>query len=250
MKATASLLPDHLAFLKLPFFLDQHRPLADQAAREHWAHGDFLARLADGEVHQRQEQSLLRRVKQARFPWVKSLDQYQWSWPKKVNRVQIQHLFSLGFLETHTNVVFCGSVGLGKTHLAIALAHAACVAGHSVLFCPAVDVINNLAAAQASHRLKSELKKYVAPRVLVLDEVGYLPIDKTGADLLFQVLSARYERASTLLTTNKAYKHWASIFNNDPVLTSAMLDRLLHHAETIVIEGPSYRMKDRVEDPA
>ena len=250
MKSAPNLLPDHLAFLKLAFFLDQHRPLADQAAREHWSHGDFLARLADGEVHLRQDHSLRRRLRLARFPWVKTLEQYQWTWPKKIDRVRIQHLFGLGFLETHTNVLFCGGVGVGKTHLAIALAHAACVAGHSVLFVPAVDVLNNLTAAQHAHRLKTELKKYLAPRVLVLDEVGYLPIDKTGADLLFQVLSARYERASTLITTNKAYKDWATIFNNDAALTSAMLDRLLHHAESIVIEGKSYRMKDRIEDIA
>lgn len=250
MKPPASLLPDHLTFLKLAFFLDRHRPLADQAARESWSHGDYLARLADGEVQQRQEQSLARRIRLARFPWIKTLEQFQWSWPKKINRVQIQHLFGLGFLETHTNVLLCGGVGLGKTHLAVALAHTACVAGHSALFVPAVDVINNLTAAQTAHRLKAELKKYLTPRILVLDEVGYLPIDKTGADLLFQVLSARYERASTIITTNKAYKDWATIFNNDAALTSAMLDRLLHHAASIVIEGKSYRMKDRIEDPA
>lgn len=243
------LLPDHLSYLKLPYFLDQHRPLADQAAREQWSHGDYLARLAEGEVQQRHEQNLRRRIRAARFPWLKTLEAFQWSWPKKINRVQVQHLFGLGFLETHASVVFCGGVGLGKSHLAIALAHTACVAGHSVLYAPAVDVINNLAAAQSAHRLKAELKKYVSPRILLLDEVGYLPIDKTGADLLFQVISARYERSSTIITTNKAYKDWASIFNNDATLTSAMLDRILHHAETIVIEGRSYRMKDRIEDP-
>lgn len=243
------LLPDQLSYLKLAYFLDQHRPLADQAAREHWSPGDYLARLADGEVQQRQEHSLRRRLRAARFPWVKTLEQFQWSWPKKINRVQVQHLFGLGFLENHTNVIFCGGVGLGKTHLAIALAHTACVAAHSVLYVPAVDVINNLAAAQATHRLRVELKKYLTPRILVLDEVGYLPIDKAGADLLFQVISARYERSSTIITTNKAYQHWATIFNNDATLTSAMLDRILHHAETIILEGQSYRMKDRIEDP-
>ena len=161
----------------------------------------------------------------------------------------MQNLFTLGFLEKHTNVVFCGGVGLGKTHLAVALTHTACVAGHSVLYAPAVEVINNLAAAQAAHRLKAELKKYLAPRVLLLDELGYLPIDKTGADLLFQVISGRYERASTLITTNKAYKHWVGILNNDAALASALLDRIIHHVETILIEGSSYRMKDRVDDP-
>jgi DNA replication protein DnaC len=138
-------------------------------------------------------------------------------------------------------------VGLGKSHLAIALAHAACLAGHRVLFTTAIDIVNNLSAAQHAGRLAQDLKKYVRPAVLVMDELGYLPIDKRGADLLFQVISQRYERGAIILTTNKAFKQWPSIFNNDSTLTSAILDRVLHHAETVVIEGRSYRMKDRIE---
>lgn len=244
-----SLLPDQLSSLKLDHVLEHYRPLADQAAREQWTHDDYLARLVEGEVHQRQERNLERRLRLARFPWIKTLEQFQWTWPKKINRSQVQHLFKLGFMEHHTNVIFCGGVGLGKTHLAIALAHTACVAGHTVLYAPAVNVINHLLAAQTTHRLKSEIKKYLTPQLLVLDEVGYLPIDKAGADLLFQVISARYERNSTVITTNKAYKQWPSILNNDTGLTAALLDRLLHHAETILVDGNSYRMKDRVEDP-
>jgi len=110
----------------------------------------------------------------------------------------------------------------------------------------AIDVINSLLAAQAVCRLKGELKKYLTPHLLVLDEIGYLPIDKAGADLLFQVVGQRYERGSLILTTNKAFKQWPAVFNNDSGLTSALLDRLLHHAETIVIEGSSYRMKDQI----
>ena len=159
----------------------------------------------------------------------------------------MQNLFRLAFLETHANVIFLGGVGLGKTHLAIALGHAACLHGHSVLFTTAVDIINTLAAAQAAGGLKRELAKYLNPRILVIDELGYLPIDKFGADSLFQVISQRYERGSTVLTTNRAYKHWPEIFNNDSTLTSAVLDRLLHHAETVIIEGKSYRMKDQIE---
>lgn len=108
---------------------------------------------------------------------------------------------------------------------------------------------NALVAAQSTHRLKAELRKYTSPRVALIDELGYLPIDKTGADLLFQVFSQRYENGSTIVTTNQAYKHWAKIFNNDATLTSAVLDRLLHHAETVTIEGKSYRMKDQIEEP-
>ena len=117
----------------------------------------------------------------------------------------------------------------------------------TVLFANAISVINDLSAAQKRGDLKRELKKYLRPRLLILDEIGYLPIDQHGANLLFQVISQRYERGSTLLTTNKPFKHWPSIFNNDSTITSAVLDRLLHHAETVVIEGPSYRMKDKAE---
>jgi DNA replication protein DnaC len=223
-----------------------HQAMAEQAVREHWTHTEYLSRLLEGECHRRQENRIQRRIQAARFPVLKTLDTYNWSWPRKIDRVHIQDLFRLAFLDTHANVIFLGGVGLGKTHLATALGHQACLEGHSVLWASTVDMINTLIAAQAGQRLKQELKKYQAPRLLILDELGYLPIDKQGADLLFQVISARYERGSILLTTNKPFKQWASIFNNDNTLASAVLDRLLHHAETLVIEGPSYRMKDQL----
>ena len=117
-----------------------------------------------------------------------------------------------------------------------------------MLFTTAVDIVNTLGAAQIARNLRQELKRYTRPDLLIIDELGYLPIDKLGGDLLFQVFSDRYERGSVVITTNKIYKHWSSIFNNDATLTSAVLDRLLHHAETLLIEGPSYRMKDRIAD--
>src|SRR3989475_4135253 len=135
----------------------------------------------------------------------------------------------------------------GKTHLATALGYAACLQGYSVLFASAIDVINTLAAARSAGRLKAELKKYTKPALLILDELGYLPIDKTGADLLFQVISLRYEQGALMITSNRAFKEWPKIFNHDSTLTSAVLDRLLHHAETIIIEGKSFRMKDQIE---
>jgi DNA replication protein DnaC len=231
--------------LQLFWLRQNYESLAEQAAREHWTHADYLRRLLEGECLRRRENRIKRRVQAARFPVIKTLDSFNWNWPKKINRPQIQNLFRLSFLPDHGNVIILGGVGLGKTHLATALGYAACLERHSVLFTTAIDMINTLTAAQADHRLKTELKKYIAPRLLVLDEVGYLPIDKQGADLLFQVISARYECGSIVLTTNKAFKQWPSIFNNDSTLTSAVLDRLLHHAETVVLEGPSYRMKDQ-----
>ncbi|BBO87145.1 ATP-binding protein [Desulfosarcina ovata] len=145
------------------------------------------------------------------------------------------------------NVIFLGGVGLGKTHLASALGYEACLKGYTVLFATAIDVINTLSAAQAAGRMKQELKKYIRPSLLILDELGFLPIDKTGADLLFQVISQRYEQGPIVITSNRAFKDWPEIFNNDSTLTSAILDRLLHHADTILIQGKSYRMKEQID---
>ena len=186
--------------------------------------------------------------RRARFPLTKTLDQFQWNWPKKINRPQIQNLFRLNFVETKSNAIFLGGVGLGKTHLCIALGHAACVRGYSVLFTTAIDIIHTLSAAAATGTLKRSMQRYLKPRLLVV-ELGYLPIDKLGADLLFQIISERYERGAILMSTNRAFKNWPEIFNNDTTLTSALLDRLLHHAETCVVEGKSYRAKDHVTDP-
>lgn len=234
-----------LKALQLNWSLENHEALATEAAQKHWSHVEYLARLMEGETARRHDNRVIRRIKQARFPVVKTHDQFNWSWPKKINRAQVQNLFRLAFLNDHTNVILIGGVGLGKTHLATALGYEACQKGLSVLFTTAVEIINTLSAAQVTHRLKAELKRYTMPELLVVDEIGYLPIDKQGADLLFQVISQRYERGSMIVTTNKVYKHWPSIFNNDSVLTSAVLDRLLHHEETVLIEGPSYRMKEK-----
>lgn len=239
---------DMLRSLQLLYPLENLEPLTDQAAREDWTHRRYLDRLLEGECQRREANGVARRLKEARFPLRKELDGFDWNWPKKINRSQVQNLFRLAFLEEHANVVFIGGVGMGKTHLATALGRHACESGHNVLFATAVDIVNTLAAAQASQRLRTELRRYLRPALLVIDELGYLPIDKLGADLLFQVISQRYESRSTVFTTNRAYKHWAGIFNNDATITSAVLDRVLHHAETVVIEGSSYRMKDRVAD--
>ena len=249
MKAAETQLNEQLCSLRLLTVAEQYAALASEAAQKQWTHVDYLARLIEGEAQRRQELAIQRRIAAARFPCIKTLDQFDWNWPKKINRTQVQNLFRLAFLPDKGNVVFMGGVGLGKSHLAGALGYAACLAGHSVLFTTAVDIINTLTAAQAAYRLKAELKRLLAPRILCIDEVGYLPIDKTGADLLFQVISHRYERGSIVLTTNQPYKHWARIFNNDSTLTSAVLDRLVHHADTVVIEGKSYRMKDQIEAP-
>jgi DNA replication protein DnaC len=240
-------LPKHLTYLKLIFTQEHFETLAQQAGEKQQSHVHYLNTLMEGEVSLRQERAVQRRIKLARFPMIKTLEQFIWTWPKKINQLQVQNLFRLKCIEDKANVIFLGGVGLGKTHLATAVAYAACLKGHSVLFTTAIDIINTLSAAQRTGRLKLEMKKYLKPSLLCIDELGYLPLDKTGADLLFQIISHRYEKGSIVLTTNRAFKHWPEIFNNDSTITSAVLDRLLHHAETVVIEGQSYRMKDQIE---
>lgn len=235
--------------LKLNSVSDNIDKVVELAIKNQWDYPHFLEQLCEIEVTEREERSTQRRLRSARFPVVKTLDNFDWNWPKKINRLQVQNLFRLSFIEQKANVIVLGGVGLGKTHISTALAYQACLKGFNVLYASAIDIINTLSAATTTGRLKQELKRFTKPDVLLMDELGYLPIDKMGADLLFQVISQRYEVGPIILTTNKPFKKWAEIFNNDSTLTSAVLDRLLHHAETVVIEGKSYRMKDQSVEP-
>ena len=246
-KTDADSLRAHMNALKLPFMLEHHQEVAQRAAEKNWSHLEYLTELLNGEAAACDDRRVQRCIKLARFPVLKTIDQFDWNWPTKINRLLVQNLFHLDFIHQHTNVVFVAGVGLGKSHLMTALGYAACLRGHSVLFTDAIEIINTLATAQASGGLKRALQNYTKPSVMCIDELGYLPIDKFGADCLFQIISHRYERGATLITTNRPYKQWASIFNNDAMLTSALLDRLLHHIETVKIEGKSYRSQGQVE---
>jgi DNA replication protein DnaC len=244
---TSDRVDQYLRDLKLAFMVEHYSDLAKQAAHKQWSHLDSLGYLVEGEAHWRQDRAIQRRIRLARFPVIKTLEQFRWDWPTRVNRLQVQNHFHLEFIKAKANLILLGGVGLGKTHLATALGYTACLQGYSVLFASAIDVINTLAVAKNAGRLKTELKKYTKPALLILDELGYLPIDKAGADLLFQVISLRYEQGAIVITSNRAFKEWPKIFNNDSTLTAAILDRLLHHAETVIIEGKSFRMKDQIE---
>ncbi len=240
-------LDHHLTSLKLSCIADQYAPLAKQAAHKPWSPIDSLARLREGEAHVRHDRAIKRRLRLARFPVLKTLDQFRWDWPTRLTRLQVQNHFRLECIKDKANLILLGGVGLGKTHLATALGYAACLQGYAVLFASAIDVINTLAAAKGSGRLQQELNKYTTPARLILDELGYLPIDQAGADLLFQVISLRYEPGAIVITSNRACKDWPTIFNHDSTLTAAILDRRLHHAETVIIEGKRVRMKDHIE---
>ncbi|MFT5492793.1 MAG: transposase/DNA replication protein DnaC [Limisphaerales bacterium] len=175
-------LEEHASYLKLGFLMENHEDYTQRAAQHQWSPQEYLIHLLEGEVGRRRGNQVQRRIKSAKFPVIKTLEQFDWSWPKKINRQHVLDLFRLQFLNPHANVIFMGGVGLGKTRLATALGYAACQQGVSVLYSTAVDIINTLVAAQAAGRLKIELKRYLSPSLLILDELGYLPIDKTGAD--------------------------------------------------------------------
>jgi DNA replication protein DnaC len=238
----------HLHYLKLPWMKENLETLAAKAAKEKWTYMAFCAALIEGEAHQRMDRATQRRLVAARFPVMKTLESFDWSWPKTINQLQVRDLFRLQFIEEQENVIFLGGCGMGKSHLAAALGHEACLKGYRVLFISAAELINQLLAAQTEHRLKTEIKKVLRPELLILDELGYIPLDKHGADLLFQVISQRYERGSIILTSNKAYKDWPEVFNNDSTVTSAILDRLLHHCQTHTITGSSYRMGKKIQE--
>jgi len=245
MTKQSELLSENLSYLKLVHIRENFIDAAGTAAKKKISHLDFLIDLIDGEVSRRKENAVERRLRNAKLPYPKSLDQFRWSHPEKINRQQIENLFHLNFIDRQENVVFLGGCGMGKTHLAVSLAANACQKGYTVLFAGAVEIINILSAARAMNCLDKALVKYIKPQLLVIDELGYLPIDKLGADLLFQVISQRYERGSMIITSNRPFKKWVEIFNNDSTVTSAILDRVLHHCEPVIIEGKSYRMKDK-----
>jgi DNA replication protein DnaC len=240
-------LQQSLAELQLTWMLDNHEAELAEAARKNRTSQDLLQRLLKGEIDARHERAIKRRIKEAKLKGVRTLEGFDFSWPAKINREQVRHLFTLSFMRRNANVVLIGGVGLGKTHLAAALARNACMQRLPVLFTSAVDIVNHLTEARAHNSLAAAVRRYARPKLMVVDELGYLPLDKVGAELLFQVFCARYETASTIITTNRAYKDWAKTFANDATITSAVLDRVTHHCETVIIEGRSYRMKDRID---
>lgn len=241
-------LQEKLEYLKLTHLRDNIGEMSNEAVRRQMPALDFFASAVAAEAEAKRDRAVTRRVRQAHFPCIKTLDAYDWTHPKKINRDMVRHLFSLEFVRNKRNAVFLGPPGLGKTHLALALAHQACLNGCSVRFDTAINIINRLEAASQTGTFVAAMRAYTGPDLLCIDEIGFLPIDQRGADLLFQVISGRYETGSIILTSNRAFAKWAEIFNNDSTITSAILDRLLHHCDVVAIEGRSYRMKDRRQD--
>jgi DNA replication protein DnaC len=234
-----------LATLKLSRIAEIYREVLDQAARKNSSTLEVLSTLIAEEAIARSERALGRRIRQARLPKCKTLEEYDFNFPKRMPKQKILRLFDCQFVEQHLCGIFIGPTGTGKSHLLTALGYTACEKGISVRYTRVVEMINLLTTAQINGTLEKALKAYVNPSLLLLDELGYLPIDKRGADLMFQVVAARYESGSIVLTTNRAFRDWGKIFDLDNTLATAMIDRLMHHGEAFVIRGDSYRMKDK-----
>jgi DNA replication protein DnaC len=245
---TARDLTAELAFLtralKAPTLRQSVARLAERARAEGWTHEEFLAACLQREVAARQAHGGEGRIRAARFPARKSLEEFDFDHARSLKREVIAHLGTLDFVTARENVVFLGPPGTGKTHLAIGLGVRACQAGHRVAFATAAQWVARLADAHAAGRLQGELVRLGRSPLLVVDEVGYIPFEAEAANLFFQLVSARYERASLIVTSNKPFGRWGEVFGDD-VVAAAMIDRLVHHAEVVALKGDSYRLRDR-----
>ena len=238
-----------LAELKLPEIAQSYREVLDEAARKGSSMLEVLATLFGMEQAARQQRALQRRLRVARLPKPKTVTEYDFNFPKRIPKAAILRLFDCDFIARHGCAVLIGPTGTGKSHLLTALGYTAAERGYSVRHTRVVDMINHLTTAQIKGLLGNTLRTYVRPSLLLLDELGYLPIDKRGADLLFQVVAARYETGSIVLSTNRPFREWGTLFDMDNTLATALIDRLMHHGEAIVIQGESYRMRGKDSDP-
>jgi DNA replication protein DnaC len=230
--------------LKAPSLAAAVERLAERARSEGWTHEEFLAACLQREVAAREAHGGEGRIRAARFPARKSLEDFDIEHQRSLKREVLAHLGTLDFIANKDNVVFLGPPGTGKTHLAIGLGVRACQAGHRTAFATAAEWVARLAEAHHAGRLQDELVKLGRVPLLIIDEVGYIPFEAEAANLFFQLVSSRYEQASLIVTSNKPFGRWGEVFGDD-VVAAAMIDRLVHHAEVVSLKGDSYRLKDR-----
>jgi DNA replication protein DnaC len=230
--------------LKMDHLEAQLDTVCEQAAQRELDYKSFLTQALETEWQGRYRRGIETRLRQSRFPWIKTLEQFDYDFQPSLDRRQVRELAGLSFVERAHNVVILGPPGVGKTHLAIGLGVRAVEAGYSVLFLTLETLMTRLAKAKLENRLERALKQLVYPKVLIVDEIGYLPLSREEASLFFRLVVRRYERASLIVTSNKSFLDWGEVFN-DHVLATAILDRLLHHSTTLNIKGESFRLKEK-----
>ena len=235
-------LPDQLSRIGLTVTASDLDDFIARAAKHRWSPRLLLEEIVRAESQDRARRGLERRLRNARLGRFKPISDFDWNWPKKIDRQIIENAFSLDFISEGRNLILLGTNGLGKTMIIKNLAHQAVLAGHSVVFRTASDLLSDLACEQP-HLLRRKLNYYSRGRLLCIDEVGYLSYDSGAADLLYEVVNRRYERASIVITTNRAFKDWDSVFPNAACIAT-LLDRLTHHCDVTLIEGQSFRVRE------
>jgi DNA replication protein DnaC len=239
-------LGEHLRKLRLLKSGERLEALLQEAAARELPYAEFLEQVLGEEVAAKTTKNIAMRTAMARFPFVKPLETFDFTYQPSIDKKQLLQLASCHFIEHGDNVIVLGPPGVGKTHLAVSLGLKAIEAGYRVLFTTAAHLITVLTKAHAEGRLDEKLKVFTTPRLLIIDEIGYLPIDRIGANLFFQLISRRYERGPMILTSNQSYGAWGEVFG-DRIIATAILDRLLHHAVTLNIRGNSYRLKEKLK---
>lgn len=232
--------------LSVPFIYEVYEKEAEEAARTKISYQQYLYNILKYQANVRIDNSIKAKIKKARFPFIKSIEEYDFSFQSKIDEKLIRELSELGFIRDAKNIIFVGPPGVGKTHLAVALGIKAAVARKRVLFCNAEELVSELIAAEYSKTSVDYIESIGRIDLLIIDELGYLEINKSAASLFFKLISKRYEKTATIITTNKPFEEWNEIFG-DEVVAAAILDRLLHHSYPFFINGKSYRMKELYE---